>query len=60
MAAAGNLGHPLPPILTEKNYKVWSLKMRTLLKSHYYWEVVVIGFTEPDQVDLETMTNAQR
>lgn len=59
MVATGNLNHPLSPILIGKNYDVWSLKMITLLRSQYWLEVVITGFTKPDLIDLVAMTNAQ-
>jgi hypothetical protein len=36
------------PILTGKNYDVWSIKMKNFLWSEDCWEAVVNGFQEPD------------
>lgn len=60
MFLVGNLGNPPPPILTRKNYEVRSPKMRTFIRLQDYWEVVVIGFTKLDPVNLAAMTNAKR
>ena len=42
-----------------KNYEIWSIKMQELMKSQDFWEIVVLGFTYPEPIDLSSMLNAQ-
>jgi hypothetical protein len=46
------------PVLTGKNYDVWSIKMKNFLQSKDCWEAVVNGFQELDPMDVQVMTNA--
>jgi hypothetical protein len=59
MASSNNPTIAQGPILMGMNYDAWSIKMKNFLKSEDCWEAIVNGFQEPDQMDLQTMTNAQ-
>jgi len=44
MASTSNLQ---PPTFTGKNYELWSLTMKTLLRGQYICEMVENGYVEP-------------
>jgi hypothetical protein len=60
MASTSNLGPTQGLILLGKNYEFWSLRMRSFLQAQECWELVDLGYVEPDPATLTAMTNAQR
>ena len=60
MASRNNPVLTRGPILTGKNYDVWSIKMKNFLTFEDCWDAIVNGFKEPNLIDLQAMTNAQR
>jgi hypothetical protein len=58
MASSNSLTLSRGPILTAKNYDVWSIKMKNFPQSDDCWEAIVNGFIEPDLTDLQEMKNA--
>ena len=40
---------PLIPIFKGEGYELWSIRMKTLLKSQDLWDLVERGFTDPDE-----------
>ena len=48
------------PVLTEENYEIWSIKMKTFLELNKCWDMVETEFTEPEAVALAAMNNAQK
>jgi hypothetical protein len=59
MAMSSNLGPTQGSILLGKNYEFWSLRMRSFLQAQECWDLVDLGYMEPDPVDLSAMTNQQ-
>lgn len=41
--ASSNFSIPSPPIFSEENYPIWTVKMRTYLRAYDLWEVVEVG-----------------
>jgi hypothetical protein len=60
MASSSNLGPTQRLILLGKNYKFWSLRMRSFLQAQECWDLVDLGYVEPDPAALCAMTNPQR
>jgi hypothetical protein len=60
MATSSNLGPTQGPILLGKNYEFWSLRMRSFLQAQECWDLVDLGYVEPDPTDIVAMTNQQR
>jgi hypothetical protein len=60
MATFSNLGPTQGLILLGKNYEFWSLRMRSFLQAQECWDLVDLGYVEPDRTNLSTMTNQQR
>jgi Domain of unknown function (DUF4219) len=59
MAEAGSnaiisMSNPMLPLFKGENYEFWSIKMRTMLKSHDLWELVDIGASNPDPTPIDT------
>ena len=49
------------PILTEKSYDSWCIRMRTILRSQDLWLYVSDGYAEPADAAAElALTNAER
>jgi len=49
------------PILTEKSYDSWCIRMRTILLSQDLWSYVCDGYVEPADATTElALTNAER
>ena len=49
------------PVLSERHYDTWFIKMRTILRDHDIWEFVTIGYPEPPNQATElTLTNVER
>ena len=48
------------PVLTEENFELWSIKMKTFLQLNKCWDMVETRFTEPEVVALDVMNNAQK
>ena len=40
--------YPQIPVLTERIYDTWFIKMRTILRAQDIWEFVMLGYTKPD------------
>ena len=38
---------PQIPVLSERNYDTWFIKMRTILHAQDLWDFVMIGYPEP-------------
>ncbi|XP_047256015.1 uncharacterized protein LOC124888770 [Capsicum annuum] len=54
MASSSNssgVTQPLIPIFTGESYEFWSIRRRTILKSQNLWDLVEIGFADPDEGD---------
>ena len=50
---------PLIPIFNGDKYEFWSIKMKTLFKSQYLWDLVQGGLTDPD-TDQQRMKENQK
>lgn len=53
MAGSGKMslgGVPLPR-LVKSNYKNWSIQMQALLGAQDVWDVVLEGYTKPEQIE---------
>lgn len=48
------------PMLNDKNYELWSIKMPTFLQLNKCWNMVEKEFTEPTAATLAAMTNANK
>ncbi|KAF7826562.1 Retrovirus-related Pol polyprotein from transposon TNT 1-94 [Senna tora] len=44
-----NMYQPMILIFNCENYEFWSIKMKTLFKSQYLWDLVEQGFADPDE-----------
>ena len=52
---------PQIPVLSERNYDTWFIKMRTILRDQDLWEFVTIEYPEPaNQVAELDLTNVER
>ena len=61
MATNSSAVQPQIPVLSERNYDTWFVKMRTILCAHDLWEFVTIGYPKPpDQAAELALTNAER
>jgi hypothetical protein len=58
--SSSNLGLTQGPILLGNNYEFWSLWMTSFLQEKECWELVDLGYVEPDLATLSAMTNPQR
>ncbi|CAL8152752.1 unnamed protein product [Prunus armeniaca] len=47
MAGSGG-GEPQAPIFNGENYEFWSIRMKTIFKSHGLWELVEKGIESSD------------
>ena len=49
MATNSSVVQPPPqiPLLNERNYNTWFIKMRTILHAQDLWKFVTIGYPEP-------------
>jgi Domain of unknown function (DUF4219) len=45
----------LVPKLTKLNYDNWSIQIKALLEAQDVWDIVEIGYVEPENVTLLTM-----
>ncbi|KAG6418411.1 hypothetical protein SASPL_120615 [Salvia splendens] len=54
-----SVGHMSLPRLTKMNYDYWSIQMQALLGAQDVWELVVTGYEEPSQAEIEAMSVAQ-
>ena len=60
MATNSSVVQPQIPMLSERNYDTWFIKMRTILHAQDIWEFVTIGYPEPaDQAAELTLSNAE-
>ena len=51
---------PQIPVLTERNYDTWFIKMGTIPCAQHLWEFVTIGYPEPADQDAKlALSNAQ-
>ena len=48
------------PILNDKKYSIWAIKMKSYLKNLDFWEAIETKYEEPSAQELAQMTNAQR
>ena len=48
------------PVLTEENFELLSIKMKTFLQLNKCWDMVETKFKEPEVVALTTMNNSQK
>ena len=61
MATNNSKVQPQIPVLFEKNYDTWFIKMRIILRAQDLWEFVTIGYPElADQADELALTNVER
>jgi len=61
MVKTTNINQSSVPILNEKNYDSWFIRMRTLLHSHDLWGFVTDGCLEPaNEAAMMALTNAER
>ena len=61
MATNSSIVQPQIPVLSERNYDPWFIKMRTILCARDLWEFVTIGYPEPaDQAVELALTNVER
>jgi len=44
-----NISQPAIPIFTGQSYEFWSIKMKSLFKSQYLWDLIETGFADPDE-----------
>lgn len=59
MAEAGgnatvSMSNPTIPLFKGDNYEFWSIKMRTMLKSHGLWELADNEIPTPDPTPIDT------
>ena len=47
MATNSSIVQPQIPMLSERNYYAWFIKMRTILRAQDLWEFVMIGYPKP-------------
>ena len=47
------------PILNDKNYSIWAIKIKSYLKNLNCWEVVETKYEDPSAQELAQMMNAQ-
>ena len=60
MTSDSRVVHPQIPVLSERNYDTWFIKMRTILCDHDLWEFVTIGYPEPaDQATELALSNVE-
>ena len=60
MATNNSVVQPQIPMLLERNYDTWFIKIRTILRAQDLWEFVTIGYHEPaDQSAKLALTNAE-
>jgi hypothetical protein len=57
MAMSSNLGPTQGLILLGKNYEFWSPWMRSFLQPQECWDLMDLGYVEPDPTDLAAMKN---
>ena len=61
MATNSSIVQPQIPVLSERNYDTWFIKMRIILRAQDLWEFVMIGYPEPANQAAElALTNAER
>ena len=61
MATNSSVVQPQIPVLSERNYDTWFIKMRTILHAQDLWEFVTIGYPEPTHQAVElALSNAER
>ena len=61
MATNSSVVQPQIPVLFERNYDTWFIKMRTILCAQDLWEFVTIGYPElADQAAELALTNDER
>jgi len=44
-----NISQPAIPIFMRQSYEFWSIKMKSLFKSQYLWDLIETGFADPDE-----------
>ncbi|KAH0686929.1 hypothetical protein KY284_017482 [Solanum tuberosum] len=44
-----SVAQPLIPVFKGESYKLWSIRMKTILKSQDVWDLVERGYTDPDE-----------
>ena len=47
MATNSSVVQPQTPVLSERNYDTWFIKMRTILRDQDLWEFVTIRYPRP-------------
>ena len=47
MATNSSVVQPQIPVLSERNYDTWFIKMRTIMHAQDLWEFVTLGYREP-------------
>lgn len=61
MASSNNhLAHQQIPILTEQNYEIWSIKMKSLLRYEGVWDVVIGEYEETGEEAAENMKKDEK
>ena len=60
MANTSSLKPISGPVLTGANYEFCSIKMKTFLQLNKCWDMIETEFTEPEEVALTAMNNAQK
>ena len=61
LATNNSVVQPQIPMLMDRSYDTWFIKMRTILRAQDVWEFVKLGYAEPANQDAKlALSNAER